>query len=164
MTLVASRRLRAFRTGVPALLAICLATACTATTDGRFGGSGVIVRADHRSRVPPPQETGSSDSLRVEQRPSVAVAEPGIPADPAVFVALDPSRPFDDRLPPPEEPREHVPAAWPFDVERYEIEVEPRPSDRTVRGRVRIDVVDRVDGLIELPLDDVEMKIGEVKV
>ena len=126
--------------------------ACAVGPDGKFGGSGVVLRSDQRPVVrrveapePPP-----------ESKPPVA---PVVAAAPETG---DPSVPVDDRLPPPAAATDHVPKPWPFDVRNYVIDLSIDPARHAISGRVTIDVDDAADGLAELPLDAVDMRISRV--
>jgi aminopeptidase N len=84
---------------------------------------------------------------------SAPTAEPPRPGPPVLV---------DDRLPPPAAATAHVPRPWPFDVQRYALDIALDPQRHAIEGTDTIDVVDKADGLGMLPLDAVGMKIESV--
>jgi aminopeptidase N len=99
------------------------------------------------------------------------VAPPPVTQQPVVqppIVEAPPTAPpsaptlVDDRLPALPTATEHAPAHWPFDVERYAIDVIVDPPRHAISGRVTIDVTDGADALDVLPLDAVGMTFDDV--
>ncbi len=86
-----------------------------------------------------------------------------MPPPPVRIVPPTAEKPFDDRLPEPEKASAHEPKPWPFDVQSYDLMVNLEPKHRKIVGQVTIQVDDREDGLLELPLDAVDMRIRSVR-